>query len=47
MRATSPQRECGEVVIDRENGTIQQERGYGNDPFLLPRGALTRSGHRL
>jgi uncharacterized protein YdaT len=31
------QRERGEVIIHRENGTIQEERSYGNDPFP-PRG---------
>jgi uncharacterized protein YdaT len=31
------QRERGEVIIHRENGTIQEERTYGNDPFP-PRG---------
>ena len=31
------ERERGAVVIHRENGTIQEERTYGNDPFP-PRG---------
>ena len=30
-------REDGRIVIHRENGTIQEERSYGNDPFP-PRG---------
>ena len=31
------ERERGGVVIHRENGTIQEERTYGDDPFP-PRG---------
>lgn len=31
------QREQGSIVVHKENGRIQEERTYGNDPFP-PRG---------